>query len=178
MQMISRGLVAELAAALVGEDRSVARIDCEQSELRVRGASDACGVSVRRKRAEPRIPLSRERVLRAAITLADEGGIEALSMRKLAKELGVEAMSLYNHVANKDDVLDGIVDAAWGEIVVAIGETDWKTESVRLRSRPMRRCCATRERPASGCVRSPVPRACDTATRCSDASGTRASRRI
>jgi AcrR family transcriptional regulator len=75
-----------------------------------------------------RIPLSRERVLNAAISLADEGGIEALSMRKLAKELGVEAMSLYNHVANKDDVLDGIVDAAWGEIVGPTGEADWKTE--------------------------------------------------
>ena len=79
-------------------------------------------------KAEPRIPLSRERVLRAAIALADEGGIEALSMRKLAKELGVEAMSLYNHVANKDDVLDGIVEAAWGEVVVPTGEADWKTE--------------------------------------------------
>jgi AcrR family transcriptional regulator len=79
-------------------------------------------------RAEPRIPLSRERVLRAAITLADEEGIEALSMRKLAKQLGVEAMSLYNHVANKDDVLDGIVDVAWSEIVMSTGEADWKTE--------------------------------------------------
>jgi AcrR family transcriptional regulator len=52
-----------------------------------------------------RAPLTRERVLRAAIALADEGGIEALSMRKLAKELGVEAMSLYNHVANKGDLV-------------------------------------------------------------------------
>ena len=67
-------------------------------------------------------------MLRAAIALADEGGIEALSMRKLAKELGVEAMSLYNHVTNKDDVLGGILDAAWGEIVVPTGEADWKTE--------------------------------------------------
>jgi AcrR family transcriptional regulator len=73
-----------------------------------------------------RRPLSRERVLRAAIKLADEGGIEALSMRKLAKELGVEAMSLYNHVANKGDVLDGIVDTALAEIVVPTGEADWK----------------------------------------------------
>jgi AcrR family transcriptional regulator len=79
-------------------------------------------------RTEARIPLSRERVLRAAIALADEGGIEALSMRRLAKELGVEAMSLYNHVANKDDVLNGIVDAAWGEIVMSTGEADWKTD--------------------------------------------------
>lgn len=77
--------------------------------------------------AKPRSPLSRERVLRAAITLADEAGIEALSMRRLAQELGVEAMSLYNHVANKNDLLDGIVDTAWGEIVVPTGEADWKT---------------------------------------------------
>jgi len=78
-------------------------------------------------RTEPRSRLSRERVLGAAISLADEAGIEALSMRKLAKELGVEAMSLYNHVANKDDVLDGIVDTAWGEIAIPTGGADWKT---------------------------------------------------
>jgi AcrR family transcriptional regulator len=70
--------------------------------------------------------LSRERVLRAAVTLADEGGIDALSMRRLAKELGVEAMSLYNHVANKDDILDGIVDIAMGEIEIPSDDTDWK----------------------------------------------------
>ena len=55
-------------------------------------------------------------MLRAAVALADEGGIEALSMRRLAKELRVEAMSLYNHVANKDEILDGIVDTVVGEI--------------------------------------------------------------
>ena len=79
---------------------------------------------------EPRLPLSRERVLRAAIVLADEGGIESLSMRKLGQELGVEAMSLYNHVANKDDLLDGIVDAVTSEIEVPSGDTDWK-EAIR-----------------------------------------------
>jgi AcrR family transcriptional regulator len=79
---------------------------------------------------EPRIPLSRERVLRAAIALADEGGIESLSMRKLGQQLGVEAMSLYNHVANKDDLLDGIVDAVTSKIEVPSGETDWK-EAIR-----------------------------------------------
>jgi AcrR family transcriptional regulator len=78
-------------------------------------------------RARPRTPLSRERVLRAAMTIADEDGIKSLSMRKLADALGVKAMSLYNHVENKADVLDGIVDAAWGEIVVPTGEADWKT---------------------------------------------------
>ena len=76
----------------------------------------------------PRIPLSRERVLRAAIAIADEGGIEALSMRKLGQELGVEAMSLYNHVANKDDIGDGIVEMVLGEIEEPSGDGDWKTE--------------------------------------------------
>ena len=61
-------------------------------------------------RTEPRLPLSRDRILRAALALADESGIEALTMRKLGRTLGFEAMSLYNHVANKDDVLDGILD--------------------------------------------------------------------
>jgi AcrR family transcriptional regulator len=75
----------------------------------------------------PPAPLSRERVLRAALRLADEGGIESLSMRKLAQELGVKAMSLYNHVVNKDDMLDGIVDIAVSEIEVPDLSVDWKT---------------------------------------------------
>src|SRR5687768_4150469 len=74
----------------------------------------------------PRAPLTRERVLRAAIALADESGIESLSMRKLGLELGVEAMSLYNHVANKDDLLDGIVEAVTSEIELPPDEADWK----------------------------------------------------
>jgi AcrR family transcriptional regulator len=78
-------------------------------------------------RSEPRIPLSRERVLHAAVALADVGGIEALSMRRLAKELGVEAMSLYNHVANKDEILDGIIDLVVGEIDHPSDGVDWKT---------------------------------------------------
>jgi AcrR family transcriptional regulator len=75
----------------------------------------------------PPTPLSRERVLRAAIRLADKEGIESLSMRKLAQALGVQAMSLYNHVANKDDLLDGIVDRVVSEIEVPSLEADWKT---------------------------------------------------
>jgi AcrR family transcriptional regulator len=63
-----------------------------------------------------RTPLSRERVVRAAIALADEHGIDALSMRKLAQDLAVDPMSLYNHVANKDDLLDGMVDLVVAEI--------------------------------------------------------------
>ena len=75
----------------------------------------------------PQLPLSRERILLTAIRLADEGGIESLSMRKLAQELGVQAMSLYNHVANKDDLLDGIVDLVVGEIAVPDLDIDWQT---------------------------------------------------
>jgi AcrR family transcriptional regulator len=79
------------------------------------------------------IPLSRERVLKAALRLVDEGGLEALSMRKLAGELGVQAMSLYNHVANKDDILDGLVDIVVAEIEVPRFDLDWKT-AMRRRS--------------------------------------------
>ena len=75
-----------------------------------------------------RKPLTRDKVLQKAIKLADAGGFDSLSMRKLAKELGVEAMSLYNHVANKEDILDGIVDIVFSEIEFpSPGETDWKT---------------------------------------------------
>jgi AcrR family transcriptional regulator len=74
--------------------------------------------------AEPRIPLNRQRVLRAAVKLADEGGIESLTMRRLADEVGAEAMSLYYHVANKDEVLDGIADVIAREINDAVGEID------------------------------------------------------
>jgi AcrR family transcriptional regulator len=75
----------------------------------------------------PRIPLSRERVLRAAVALAGAGGIEALTMRRLGEELGVEAMSLYKHVANKDDLLDGMVDVVFGEIELPSQDDDWRT---------------------------------------------------
>jgi AcrR family transcriptional regulator len=74
----------------------------------------------------PRIPLTRQRVLRAAVDLADRGGAGSLSMRKLAQELGVEAMSLYHHVANKDAILDGIVDVVFSEIELPSGATSWK----------------------------------------------------
>jgi len=74
-----------------------------------------------------RTPLSKDRVLRAAVALADEGGIEALSMRRLARELGVEAMSLYNHVANKDEILTGIIDLVATEVELPSDEDHWKT---------------------------------------------------
>jgi AcrR family transcriptional regulator len=75
-----------------------------------------------------RTPLSRERVLRAAVAFADEHGVETLSMRKLADELGVQAMSLYNHVANKEDLLDGILDSALAEIARPRPDGDWRTQ--------------------------------------------------
>jgi AcrR family transcriptional regulator len=74
-----------------------------------------------------REPLSRDRVLRAAVALADEGGIGALSMRRLGEALGVEAMSLYNHIAGKDDLLNGMIDLVFGEIDLPACEGDWKS---------------------------------------------------
>jgi AcrR family transcriptional regulator len=78
-------------------------------------------------RTKPRIPLSRERVLRSAVAFADQGGIASLSMRKLGDALGVEAMSLYNHVANKSELLDGMVDLVFSEIDLPSGGAGWKT---------------------------------------------------
>ena len=73
------------------------------------------------------MPLSKERVLGAAVALADAQGVEGLSMRKLAQELGVVPMALYKHVANKDELLDAMVDVVVGEIDPPAGGTDWKT---------------------------------------------------
>jgi AcrR family transcriptional regulator len=73
-----------------------------------------------------RARLTRERVLRAAIGLADTSGIDSLSMRKLGVELGVEAMSLYNHVTSKSDLLDGMVDLVFAEIDLPIDGVGWR----------------------------------------------------
>jgi AcrR family transcriptional regulator len=73
-----------------------------------------------------RLPLSRDRVLRAAVALADAEGIDSLTMRRLGEELGVEAMSLYKHVANKSDLLDGMTDAVFGEIELPVIGADWR----------------------------------------------------
>jgi AcrR family transcriptional regulator len=72
-------------------------------------------------------------VLRAAVAYADEHGIASLSMRKLGEALAVEAMSLYNHVANKDDLLDGMADHVFGEIVMDPDASDWR-QAMRLRA--------------------------------------------
>jgi AcrR family transcriptional regulator len=83
------------------------------------------------ERAEPdtdsRVRLSKERVLRAAVALADRGGLESLTMRKLADELGVGAMSLYYHVPNKDELITGMVDIVFSEIELPSTDVDWKT---------------------------------------------------
>jgi AcrR family transcriptional regulator len=75
-----------------------------------------------------RTPLSRERVLRGAMAVADAGGIGLLTIRSLAKELGVKPMSVYHHVANKDEILDGIVDLVFSEIELPSPGGDWRTE--------------------------------------------------
>ncbi len=77
--------------------------------------------------ADVRPRLTPERVLHTAVAFADEHGIESLTMRKLGQALGVEAMSLYNHVANKDDLLDGMIDVVFGEIALPASEDDWKS---------------------------------------------------
>ena len=76
---------------------------------------------------QARVPLNRDRVLHAAVAFADQHGVAALSMRKLGESLGVEAMSLYNHVANKSELLDGMVDLVFGEIGLPPIGADWKT---------------------------------------------------
>ncbi len=76
---------------------------------------------------EPRAPLSKELVLETAVALADRHGIEWLSMRKLADELHVAAMSLYYYVPNKVDLLDGMIDIVFGEIELPSPDDDWKT---------------------------------------------------
>jgi AcrR family transcriptional regulator len=81
---------------------------------------------------EVRAPLSRERLLQAAIELADASGLESLTMRRLAQELGVEAMTLYYYVANKDDILRGIADMVVGEIDLPQPAADWRTAIRRM----------------------------------------------
>jgi len=76
--------------------------------------------------AQRRVPLSRERVLQTAFRLADQGGLESVSMRKLGQELGVEGMAMYYYFANRDQIIDGIVDLVFAEIDLPAGDGDWK----------------------------------------------------
>src|SRR6478609_5854562 len=103
-----------------------------------------------RSRTRRRVPLSRQLVLRTAIKLADEGGIESLSMRNVAQELGVYPMALYNHFANKDDLLD----AMYEEIDVTTGGSDWKG-AMRQQANSIREVLA-RHRWALGVIQSRV----------------------
>ena len=88
--------------------------------------------------AETRVPLTRERVLRTAVALADQGGIESLSMRKLAQALDVVPMALYRHVANKDELLNALIDVVVDEIDPPLDGADWKT-AIRARILSARR---------------------------------------
>ena len=92
---------------------------------------------------QPGPPLSRERVLRAAATFADEHGIRSLTMRKLGEALGVEAMSLYKHVASKGDLLDGMIDLVFSEIGLPPAEPTGRRPCAAGRSPPARHCRAT-----------------------------------
>jgi AcrR family transcriptional regulator len=91
-----------------------------------------------KQKTATRKPLSRARVLQVAVALADEAGLEAFSMRGLAQELGVVPMALYRHVANKEELLDGMVDIVFSEIEIPSEELDW-------RSTMRRRAISTRE---------------------------------
>src|SRR5919205_2691109 len=94
--------------------------------------------SVRDAASSRRGRVTRDRALRAAVALADEAGLEALTMRSLAQELGVVPMALYKHVANKDDLIDGMVDVIIGEIDPSVVGADWKS-AVRERILSARR---------------------------------------
>jgi AcrR family transcriptional regulator len=95
--------------------------------------------------SEPRVPLSRDRVLRAAVGIADQDGLKALTMRRLAQEVGAEAMSLYYHVANKEEVLDGLVEVIAGEINEVVGRIDVSAAGAAWKDVARRRILAARE---------------------------------
>src|SRR3954451_9012567 len=120
------------------------------------------GLSSDKQVDERRTPLTRERVLQAAVALADRDGISGVSMRNLGQELGVEAMSLYTHVRGKDDLLDGMVDTVVGEIAVDTAGADWQTSlrrsilgarAVMLRHRWAARVIETRTTPGLATLR-------------------------
>jgi AcrR family transcriptional regulator len=91
-----------------------------------------------KKKIVTRKPLSSSLVLQQAVALADEGGLDAFSMRALAQELGVVPMAIYKHVANKEELLDGMVDIVFGEIELPPADLDWRTAM-------RRRAISTRE---------------------------------
>jgi AcrR family transcriptional regulator len=104
---------------------------------------------------DARVPLSRDRVMHAAVELADEGGIESLSMRRLAQALGVEAMSLYHHVRNKSDLLGGMLDIVYSEVEPPTPAGDWR--AAMRHSAISFHHVLLRHRWASGLLMSPLP---------------------
>jgi AcrR family transcriptional regulator len=91
--------------------------------------TETAGMAERRTKGPgDRARLSRERVLRGAVAVADAGGIDSLTIRSLAQRLGVKPMSVYHYVANKDEILDGIVDLVFGEIELPAPDGDWRAE--------------------------------------------------
>jgi AcrR family transcriptional regulator len=111
------------------------------------------GRKVAQQKAAPRrVPLTRDRVLSSAVALADETGIEGLSMRKLAQDLDVVPMAIYKHVANKEELLDGMVDIVFGEIEFPSGGADWRT-AMRARAISTREALS-RHRWATGLMES------------------------
>ena len=108
------------------------------SRYRSEGRRFDKGVGVAQQaEAANRVRLSRDRVVRAALALADEGGLESLSMRHIARELGVVPMALYKHVASKEELLDGMVDVVFGEVEFSSDGADWKS-AMRRRAIAMR----------------------------------------
>jgi AcrR family transcriptional regulator len=94
--------------------------------------------------ASPRLPLSRERVLRAAIAIADESGLESLTMRRVADGLGAEAMSLYYHVASKEDLLDGMAEAVVTEINDAVADVTLPSAGAQWKAAARQRILSAR----------------------------------
>ena len=86
-----------------------------------------------KEQSSPRAPLTKERILKATVALADRRGLDALTMRRLGTELGVEAISLYKHVSGKDEILDGIIELVIGEIEVPDPGADWR-EAMKRRA--------------------------------------------
>src|SRR5215217_9253839 len=115
--------------------------------------------------SDKRVPLSRERVLQAAIAVADAAGVRALTIRSLAAELGVKPMSVYYYFANKSEILDGIVDVVFSEIDLPTSDGDWQSV-IRHRAISARRVLA--RHPWVSCSWSPAKlpalRRCDTTT--------------
>src|SRR6478672_6853055 len=101
------------------------------------GTDPRVSPEVRPDQRFPRLPLTRQRIIRAALRVMDEEGLEAVTMRRIGRELGVEAMSLYNHVRDKEDIFDGITETVLGGLRVPTAD-DW-AESARLTAREFRR---------------------------------------